>query len=135
MAHPSIPPGIKNNVYFVVKNFQNIEVRESRVHRGLDDCDIWNPSSGNSKSCFMKTRAGNLSNVMPRKNKYYYQRRCRGKVTYDLIEPQPDPSTVLTLRRYYTTLKEDPTYKKRVSWLETQSSEDMFVVEYLGKYP
>jgi hypothetical protein len=135
MAHPFIPPGIKNNVYFVVQNSENIEIREPRMKRGLDDCGIWHSRNGYSKICFIKTKAGNLNNVMPRKNKFYYQRRSRTKVKYDLIEPQPDPSTVLTLRRYYATLKLDPTYKKRVSWLETQSSEDIFVAEYLGKYP
>jgi hypothetical protein len=57
------------------------------------------------------------------------------------IDPQPDPSSILTLRRMYNSLKRQPDYKRRICWAEivptslTTTGKQVAVVEYIGPYP
>jgi hypothetical protein len=59
------------------------------------------------------------------------RQKYKGKKMLILYTPQPDH--VVTLHRYYTTLKREKSYKKHVSWLNikflkklTYSYESMF---------
>ncbi|CAG2256893.1 unnamed protein product [Mytilus edulis] len=47
---------------------------------------------------------------------YCFERQVKGKKTY--IQYDPQPKHVVTIHRYYTSLKREKTYKKRVSWFE-----------------
>ena len=54
------------------------------------------------------------------------------------LEPQPSEADVVVLHRYYTTLKCDNSYKKRVSWFTSTVNTDIgkkAVYEYFGKFP
>jgi hypothetical protein len=56
------------------------------------------------------------------------------------INPQPKTDDILILRKYYTTLKRAPGYKKRITWVEQfpaskQNLKALAVVEYIGIFP
>jgi hypothetical protein len=54
------------------------------------------------------------------------------------LEPQPSEADEVVLHRYYTTLKCDNSYKKRVSWFTSTVNTDIgkkAVYEYFGKFP
>ena len=57
--------------------------------------------------------------------------KVKGKYEYVPLNPQPADNELLLLHRYYTPLKTDKNYKKRVSWV----SDKIALVEYIGKYP
>jgi hypothetical protein len=46
----------------------------------------------------------------------YFPNQENRKKTYTLYNPQPE--NVIILRRYYSTLKRDKSYKKCVSWFD-----------------
>ena len=129
----NIPSGLKNDVYFVVKNDSNVEMRRSSFP---DVCGVWNSSTGASpKSYFMKTESGNFKMVTCRNEKFFNRKKVKDKMTVELIEPQPKLSDIVILQRYYTTLKIDSSYKKRISWLKSNTSENIAVIEYLSNFP
>ncbi|XP_062579479.1 uncharacterized protein LOC134241454 [Saccostrea cucullata] len=130
-ALPSIPPGIKNNVYFIVKNAANI-VRDKRCFFP-DDCGTW--SKGNTpKTYLIQRETGEYRTIVVRNRLFHIRSKCKGKYVFTLMEPQPDPSRITTLNRYYTALKLDPSYRRRITWMNSSSS-SIFVVEYLGLFP
>jgi hypothetical protein len=47
---------------------------------------------------------------------------------------QPETKDIVTIKRYYTTLKRKPSYRKKVSFLEIDGHNKV-VVEYLGTFP
>lgn len=84
---------------------------------------IWSSLMGTSKKL----------NV--RKGEHYFERKSKGKRVYDILEPQPSQSDILQIHRYYTMLKADKSYKKRISWLGLEGVSDIAIVEYLGSFP
>lgn len=136
-CHQIIPSGIKNNVYFVVQNSSSIWKRSQKERSFFpDDCGTWNGSGAASPTTyFIKTETCEYKSALLKNDQYCYRRIVDGKTSYSVIEPQPDPSDVLKLCRYYTSLKVDPSYKKRVSWVDDGGIESIAVVEYLGIFP
>jgi acyl-CoA hydrolase len=64
--------------------------------------------------------------------------QTKGKKIYVPYEIQP--TDVVTIHRYYTSLKRDNSYKKRVSWFENLpeqylSRQHVTIVEYSGICP
>ena len=51
------------------------------------------------------------------------------------LTPQPDVSCILPVRRYYTSLKACPTYKRRVTWIDSELTPPVAVFEYIGSFP
>ena len=54
--------------------------------------------------------------------------------------PQPKDESICIMRRYYSTLKRDNSFKKRTTWFEKMPQHDssklnIAIVEYLGKFP
>lgn len=135
-AHPSIPKGIKNDVYFVVQNLMNVQTDVHNMKNAFsDDCGVWESPKGQPKTYFIKSETGESESVCLRKNQFQYPVKRRGIVKYETLESQSVSSMVVKICCYYVSLRADSTYKKRVSWLENQSFKNIFVVEYLGKYP
>ncbi|XP_061179931.1 uncharacterized protein LOC133188496 isoform X2 [Saccostrea echinata] len=128
-ALPSIPPGLKNNVYFIIKNTANID--SNKRISFPDDCGTWSKGSA-PKTYFLQQESGEYRNIVLRNEMFHFQKRSKGKCIYILMEPQPDPSKIVTLSRYYAALKLDPTYRRRISRMNSSS---VFVVEYLGLFP
>ena len=53
------------------------------------------------------------------------------------MEPQPSKEDLVTITRYYTTLKRDADYKRRVTRIKSSAIHQSAyaIVEYIGKYP
>ena len=133
-----IPSGLKENVYFVVKNENNFDRRKNGQNsRFSDDCGVWQSDRGGSPiSYFLILPSGELKGVVKRKNEgYCFKRKSKGQYYYVKLNPQPLDSELIELHRYYAKLKKDLTYEKRVSWLGLGGDIEIAVVEYIGKYP
>ena len=50
------------------------------------------------------------------------------------FDPQPDPTSVVVVKRKYSVLARNPNYKKRVTWFECDPAITKAVVEYIGEY-
>ncbi|XP_052099805.1 uncharacterized protein LOC127734145 isoform X2 [Mytilus californianus] len=135
-AHNSIPDGIKNDVYFLVKNDENVERRKNGVRsRFPDDCKGYDYSTGStSKNFFITNPEGRLKVVFKKGDKFCYKKVVKGKKIYYPHETQPSSDNVIELFRYYTTLKKDSSCKRRVSWLGGHENH-IALVEYSGKFP
>ena len=64
----------------------------------------------------------------------------KGKKTFVPLSPQPDPDSVVTLTRYYTPLKRQNNFKKRVSTFNRMPQRfsdraNLALVEYTGSFP
>jgi hypothetical protein len=57
------------------------------------------------------------------------------------MNPQPDPSTVVIVKRSYNSLKRQNDYKRRITWIESAPStlkikqKHLAIVEYIGIFP
>ena len=132
-----LPKGRKENVYFVVDNNENIKRRNSGGKSKFpDDCGAWSDSSSTKKHHYVFEN-GSLVYI-ELKNKLF----CKySKGEKRPLDPQPKMDDVLILKRYYTSLKRAPDYKKRVTWVEKyptnnrENSKCIAVVEYIGIFP
>ena len=132
-----IPRGVKSNVFFVVDNSQNAMRRANgKGSSFVDDCGVWK-SSSSKKHLF--TRVNNEYVYVDKKNGTYLVTVKGRRIPMD---PQPTEDDIITLKRVYTSLKRDPDYKRRISWIEGDIPSDMkrvtdnaAIVEYLGKFP
>ncbi|WAR07112.1 hypothetical protein MAR_017070 [Mya arenaria] len=135
---PSVPAGRKENCYFVIENGDNSSKRAGgRRSNFIDDCGVWDGSKGSSpKTYFLIGTDETLQAVFWRNGMFCKKRRIQGKVEYLPMEPQPSKDRIAVVQRYYTKLKLDASYKKRVTWLsEVGIVNGLAVVEYVGKYP
>lgn len=135
---PKIPGGLKENVYFVLDNSSNCDKRTKNKRSAFsDDCGVWDASSGASpKSYYLMHDNGDLSMMFLRKGIFCIKKQVQRKVEYIPLNPQPEMDKVVVIHRYYTTLKVDKLYKKRVTWLgEGGLQSSLAVAEYVGKFP
>ena len=124
-----IPKGFKDNVYFCLQ-------KQTNGASFPDDCGSWDTHSGRTvKTDFVLTADNCLKFTIKKDNMYYFEKKSKGKKKLTLYDPQPE--RVVTLHRYYTVLKRDKTYKKRVSWFSNIPPEfkNVAVVEYTGTCP
>ena len=66
---------------------------------------------------------------------YCFPKKVNNKRTFIPISPQPAESDVVTLYKYYTTLKRQPDFKKRVTWLSNPGNQDLStraIIEYIS---
>jgi hypothetical protein len=67
---------------------------------------------------------------------YCFPKKINNKRSFIPISPQPAESDVVTLHSYYTTLKRQPDFKKRVTWFSNPDNQDLStraIVEYIGE--
>ena len=132
-----IPRGVKENVYFKVDNSENIR-RKSSGKRAVyvDDCGAWasGGSSGSIKKSYFLCKGNKYENIQKRNNVY-----CKPvKRVMTPMEPQPEECKILILNRYYTHLKRDIGYRRRISWAERLPSgvipnvQNLCLIEYIG---
>ena len=50
------------------------------------------------------------------------------------VELSSQPTQIIVLNRYYTKLKRDPSYRRRISWIEGEET-SVAIAEYIGSYP
>ncbi|CAC5425787.1 unnamed protein product [Mytilus coruscus] len=116
----TIPHGYKDNVFCSLDNSENIlRKQNSQASYYADDCGSWDTHSARS----MKTDLIYMPN---------------GKKTYTPYNPQLE--TVVTLYRFYISLKRYKSFKKRVSWFTSLPDTlkhrlHIAIVEYVGKCP
>jgi hypothetical protein len=138
----SIPKGYKDNLFCALNNENNILRRQnSKFGSYADDCGAWDTHSGRSNKPDFILLPGNVLKRTVLKNgsyRYCTETKSKNKQIYTPLNPQPD--TVVTLNRYYSSLKRDKSYKKRISWFsnipETFTDRtNIVIVEYIGKCP
>ena len=61
---------------------------------------------------------GQWSRSFIRNNLHCKEKMVEGRRTYVALDPQPQPEDCMTLCRYYTALKGDVDYRKRVTWVD-----------------
>ncbi|XP_064102293.1 uncharacterized protein LOC135212631 [Macrobrachium nipponense] len=132
-----IPAGIKEDVYFLLDNGQNINRRASgKRSRYWDDCGHWSVN-GKSKYLNFAIRNGKHLCHIEIKDGHYSEIVEGARIP---LVPQPTDDNLISFRQYFVNLKEDASYRKRVS-LVTKCPEslahlkNLAVVEYLGKWP
>jgi hypothetical protein len=57
------------------------------------------------------------------------------KKNFISLDPPPEPSSVVVVKRKYSSLARDLIYQKRVTWFEMSPELPVAVVEYIGSYP
>ena len=133
----AIPPGKKDNTYFVLDNSLNVRSRKAGgINDFTDDCGVWNRKSTltkrtdfiivNNKLSCMKMNQGRYCNIV------------KGHLV--LLDPQPAVEEIVIMKRFYSTLKRDSKFKKRVTWFEKLPNQDIpklniAIVEYIGILP
>ena len=131
-----VPNGLKENVFFIVDNSNNVE-RRGGGKRSLfvDDCGVWGKGSTKKHSYWFQN--GSLSYV-EQKTGVYVKSVKNQRVPLD---PQPPNDEILIMHRFYVTLKRQPTYKKRISWIEQfpagvqPEQPHLAIYEYIGNFP
>ena len=132
-----IPSGIKENMYIILDNTDNIERRKTAKRSNFkDDCGVWDTSKGSSPKSYYIITDNGLKQVCLRNGLYCIKKQVKGKSEYHPIEPQANKSVIVGVHRYYTVLKKDPSYKKKVTWLaDCGIHSNNAIVEYIGKFP
>lgn len=94
-----------------------------------DDCGSWQSDKGTTaKSYYILGHNGQLRIVFKRRGVFCAQFKSCGKKGFTQVNPQPADGSVLEVFRYYSKLKKDLTYQRRITWLGNG-------VEYLGVFP
>jgi hypothetical protein len=57
------------------------------------------------------------------------------KKSFISLDTPPEPSSVVVVKRKYSSLARDLNYKKRVTWFDLSPELPVAVVEYIGSYP
>ncbi|KAL3874199.1 hypothetical protein ACJMK2_037245 [Sinanodonta woodiana] len=111
IGEKSIPHGIKCDVYIVIEASDD----DNGAKYFPDDCGVWDwKSTTTVNQTFVVTDTlDKLRTVYIKKEQYCVKKMVNGAIIYEPLFPQP--SSVLTLHRYYTKLMEDNTFKKRIT--------------------
>ena len=136
-SHPvmlrQIPDGHKNNKYFIIDNTENLERRRNkRRSRFWDDCGAWLSGPTNIDLFLGDT----MTEVKVNNSQYCTVRAKRTaggrRKTFTALEPQPDPSDIITLHRAYSKHSQSPDYRRRISWTDDREAA---IAEYVGTFP
>jgi hypothetical protein len=133
----SIPSGRKDNVFYIIDNSFNKESRKHGKRSNFpDDCGAWDASKGSSPTSHYISSGNILKQTYCRDGLYCFKKQIKGKVGYCPLEPQPVKDDIIHIHRYYTVLKKDPNYKKKVTWLgDGGARSNCAIVEYDGNFP
>lgn len=134
---PRIPVGAKTNVYCVVDNQANtVRMKEGRRRAFEDDCGAYNSSSQRRVAAlYRQVPPGRFMKVYMQNGVYHRECQVDGRTIRVPYAEQPAADDVFQLVRTYFTLRADPEYRKRVSFLEQPHRfHDVFVAEYIGTW-
>lgn len=131
-----IPKGKKQDVIYVVSNAENTRRKENgQGAMFIDDCGAWTGASSTTKD-YCLVQGDTPRHIYYRDGLYYSA--LKGKKTV-ILDPQPDESEVLVLRKYYSALRDAPNYRRRITAVVKYPSHfqvrDIFIVEYIGEPP
>lgn len=134
--YETIPNVTKENIGFLIDNQENMEREKNGQHRKYEDnCGVWGKVSlkthhfvvDNDKFKYVDFKDGVYSTTVKSKRMP--------------LDPQPDETTVVTLKRAYTKLQRQPTYQRRISWIVSAPNalckldSSVAFVEYVGEFP
>ena len=98
-----IPAGKKENVYVVIDDERNVNRRKKGLRSEYsDNCGVWDSASGASSKFTYVAHPEGLTKVYLCNNTYCTQRMVQKKMTYVPLEQQPDPDSLLEVRRVYS---------------------------------
>lgn len=132
----TVPRGVKENVMFLLDNTNNIERRsKGKQSVFIDDCGVWSKPSCKTHHYVMEGDA--RLNYVDKKNDVFVKDTKGQRVA---LNPQPPKDKVIILKRYYVSLKRDPTFKRRISTVydcpdSLKIAKNVVVIEYVGTYP
>ena len=130
----------KDNRYFVVDNAENIDRKRSgKRSEHPDDCGTWLSTHGNcNRTSYLVHSEENFEKLFVRDGLYCKEKKVNRKRTYVPLSPQPSTDAVMVIYRGYSKLKADPTFCRRVTWIEksagSKAPSQNAVVEYIGKF-
>lgn len=111
---PHIPRGIKNNIGYMVDNTNNEQrEKQGKSRQYVDDCGAWGRVS--LKTHRFVYQNGRLQYIDLQKG--VFVKTVKGARVP--LQPQPNPTEVLVLKRAYTKLQRLPEYQRRISWVVT----------------
>ena len=131
----TIPKGKKENVYYVVDNSNNYERGKQKIcKRFYDDCGAWTCNT-TSSTVYLETDK-EVYKEIHLIDGLYCKRKTREKC-YLPLDPQPDAKKIVVVSKYYSKLKVDTQYRRKITWIKSFSSEfeKRAFVEYTGKFP
>ena len=101
----SIPMGQKNNCYMLLDISTNVERKKSnKKSQFSDDLGSWNSDSGTTVNTHYVI-SHDFKCAYMKNGLYCFPKKVNNKRTFIPISPQPAESDVVTLYKYYTTLK------------------------------
>jgi hypothetical protein len=130
---PRIPTGRKDDMAFRIDNtFNRKRVDSGKNAAFSDDCGAWT-SCSSKKNYFILAGKQQLKHVDFTQGVYMHLVRGQ-KVPMD---PQPNESKILVMRRYYSTLKTNPDFRRRMTLVikfpvNVKPEHDVYVAEYTG---
>ncbi|CAC5399212.1 unnamed protein product [Mytilus coruscus] len=131
------PPGNKSNTWFLVTNVDNMSRKTNNLHsKYYDDCGIWESSKGKA---FHQDYllSDNFRTIFLKNDQYCTKVRQSGKTLFVPITPQPESTSIVTMHRYSTVLKDNNSFIKHVTWFNSSFANDLpsiAVYEYSGTY-
>ena len=128
-----IPRGPKDNSYCLIDNRTNkIRKNNNLVNRFPDDMGSWESEKGSISTSYFLRNQG-FKNIFKRSGIYgCFKTKKRVFVP---LEPQPVEADVVVLKRYYTSLKRQPNFRRKVIWFYQEGNSnlpDVAYVEYCG---
>ena len=137
----TIPPGKKENVYFILNNERNTERRKQGKHSEFSgDCGAWNQGTS-LKTVYEVKNNGDFRKLFVKNSLYCVEKQENSKRTYKPLDPQPDEESILELYRNYSTSKYEKSYRRCVTWFGRTPADmkphmtNIAIVEYLGSFP
>lgn len=130
-----IPLGIKEDVYFVINNAENVSRKKNQMRAVyVDDCGAWTAQSCKTHHYIIK---GDKLCYVDLKNGVFCQ--CVKK-QFVPVDPEPSDEDIIVFKRYYLSLKRQTSYRKRISTVSRcpnsmSSIMQLALVEYIGKFP
>ena len=138
-VHSEVPPGDKSNCYMLVNNSRNIERGIVKKHCDFfDDCGVWMSNQGRTLKQHYYIEGDNIFYCELKQGKYCTRKMINKKYTWVPMEPQPSDDKIITMSKYYATLKESPSFQKHVTYVFKAADETLkhtAVFEYRGEQP
>ena len=121
----------------IVDNTRNVErIKNNKKYEFYDDCGIWVSQKGNTTKSHYYIDGDNLVYCEIKQRQYCVKKRCKGKISWVPLEPQPE--RVVVLSKYHATLKENPKFKKHVTFIYDSPDvtlSNVALYEYQGEQP
>ena len=120
---------LKKTFFFVIDDTYNCQRRLSKNQSVYpDDCGAWD-SKKNVTTTKEYIYSNQLLSCVDEKNGLLGRELKKG-----FVPLQPDPASIVVVKRKYSTLSRHNAYKKRITWFECSLGLTNAVVEYIGDY-